>query len=43
MKLEYMWEEKALIHQYYAYFSVLLSEYREPRNFKEEWYHEDPE
>ena len=36
-------QEKSLIHQEYACFSMLLSEYGEPHNFKEEECHEYPE
>ena len=36
-------QEKKLIHQEHAYFSVMLSEYGKPQNFQEEWYHKDTE
>ena len=32
-------EEKALIHQYHSYFSVMLSEYGKPQTFQEAWHH----
>ena len=36
--LEYTSEEKSLIHQEHAYFSVLSLEYGEPQNFQELWH-----
>ena len=39
MTLEYTSQEKSLIHQYHAYFSVLLSAHGELCNFQEVWYH----
>ena len=36
-------QEKALIHQEHAYFSVLLSEYGKQQNFQEAWHLKDPE
>ena len=41
--LKYARKEKSLIHQEYAYFSVILSAYRYRHDFKEVWYHKYPE
>ena len=41
MTLEYTSQEKSLIHQYHAYFSVLFSAYIKPQNFREAWHTED--
>ena len=43
MTLEDTSQEKSLIQQEHTYFSVLLSEYREPHNFQEAWHHKYPE
>ena len=43
MTLEETSQEKALIHQEHAYFSVLLSEYGKPQNFQEAWHQKYPE
>ena len=36
-------QEKLLLHQEHAYFSVLLSAYNELHTFQEVWHQEDPE
>ena len=41
MVLEEMSQKKALIHQYYAYFSMMSSSYIYPKHFKEAHHHED--
>ena len=42
MPLEDTSQEKSLINQENAYFSVLLSAYSKPQNFQEAWHHEYP-
>ena len=39
MTLEDTSQEKSLIQQEHAYFSVLLSEYVKPHHFQKAWHH----
>ena len=43
MTLEDMSQEKSLIHQEHAYFSVLFPKYVKPHSFQKVRYHKDQE